>query len=260
MIFRSQLAAQQSRGAVRPVFEAIAEIQQTASVGDWYVTQPDHAGISAELAAAFDSRKVGNVSAAVVRAIALHDMGWMPYDGDINSPCAPTALDSGVPVSFANTEPEKFLPAWLGSIQASQSAGPLGGLMVSAHFARLTHPYLESGKGTPGQRAQVEGFLLREAARVERLLPQAGLPLEEIEALITVLQFCDLASLYLCANPAAPVELPQQLNGSRVQFSFEQGAFRMRPNLLDHVLVLEIPCVRFVDGKPEREMVPVKVQ
>ena len=64
-----------------------------------------------------------------------------------------------------------------------------------------THPYLDSGKGTPEQRAQVEEFLQREAARVERLLPQAGLPVEEIETLIAVLQFCDLASLYFCANP-----------------------------------------------------------
>jgi hypothetical protein len=95
---------------------------------------------------------------------------------------------------------------------------------------------------------------------VDRLLPQTGLPLEEVEALIAVIQFCDLASLYLCANPAAPVELPQLLNGSRVQLSFEQGSFRMRPNLLDYVLVLELPCVRFVDGKVQREVVPVKMQ
>jgi hypothetical protein len=66
--------------------------------------------------------------------------------------------------------------------------------------------------------------------------------------------------LYLCANPLAPVELPQVLNGGQVRFSLENGSFRMRPNLLDHVLVLEIPCVRFVDGKAEREIVPVKIQ
>jgi hypothetical protein len=254
------LAAQESRGVVRPAFEAIAETQQSAAVSDWYVTQPDHAAISAELAAAFDSRKVPRLSEAAVRAIALHDMGWMPYDGNLTAPRAPSRLESGVALSFANTEPETFLPAWMGSIQAAQSTGALGGLMVSAHFARLTHPYLESGKGTPEQRAQVSQFLLREAARVERLLPQTGVPPEEIEALITVLQFCDLASLYFCSNPQSPVELPQVLNGSRVQFRFENGAFRMRPNLLDHVLVLEIPCVRFVDGKAERAMVPVKVQ
>jgi len=260
LIFRSQLAAQESEGAVRPAFEAIAETQQRAAAGDWYTTQPDHARISGELSAAFDSRKVPNVSEAIVRAVAMHDIGWMPYDGDMGSPCQPIVLESGVPVSFTNTEPEQFLRAWMGSIQAAQSTGPLGGLVVSAHFARLTHPYLQRGAGTPEQRVQVEGFLHREAARVERLLPQAGLPLEEIEALIAVLQFCDLASLYFCANPQTPVELPQVLNGRRVQLSYEQGSFRMRPNLLDHVLVLEIPCVRFVNGKAQRELVAVKVQ
>lgn len=260
MIFRSQLAARESGGAVRPAFEAISETQQKAALTDWYVTQPDHARISGELAAAFDSRKVPLGGEAIVHAISMHDIGWMPYDGDVDSPRPPVQLSSGALVSFANSEPEQFLRAWLGSIQGSQSTGPLGGLLVSAHLARLTHHYLASGKGTPEQRAQVEGFLHGEAARVERLLPRAGLPVEEIEALITVLQFCDLASLYLCANPAAPVELPQLLDGKRVQFSFEQGSYRMRPNLLDHVLVLEIPCVRFVDGKAQREFVPVKVQ
>jgi len=247
-------------GEARPAFEAIAETQHKAVTTDWFVTQPDHARISGELAAAFDSRKVPNVREPVVRAIGMHDMGWMPFDGDVSAPRQPKQLESGVAVSFTNTEPEQFLQAWTGSIQAAQSTGPVGGLMVSAHFARLTHPYLERGAGTAEQRAQVEQFLNREAARVDRLLPQAGLKLEEIDALIGVLQFCDLASLYICANPKAPIELPQVLNGGKVRLSFEQGSFRMRPNLLDHVLVLEIPCVRFVDGKAQREMVPVKVQ
>jgi hypothetical protein len=260
LIFRSQLAVQESRGTVHPVFDAISETQHKAAVADWYVTQPDHARISGELAAAFDSCKVPNVREPIVRAIGMHDIGWMPYDGDVSSPCPPTPLESGVPLSFVNTDPERFLASWRGSIQAAQSTGPLGGLIVSAHFARLSHPYLERGAGTPEQRAQVEGFLNGEAVRVDRLLPQAGLPLEEIEALIAVLQFCDLVSLYFCANPVAPVEFPQVFNGSRVQLSFEQGSFRMKPNLLDHVLVLEIPCVRFVDGKAQRELVPVKVQ
>ena len=65
-------------------------------LSDWYVTQPDHGRISAELAAAFDSRKVPRLDEAVVRAIAMHDMGWMPYDGDITAPHAPSKLESGV--------------------------------------------------------------------------------------------------------------------------------------------------------------------
>ena len=260
MIFRSKLAAQESEGAVRPVFEAIAEVQRNAAPSDWYVTQPDHAGISGMVAAALDPRKVPNVTQAVVRAISVHDVGWMPYDGDVHSPCAPRQHESGVPVSFANTGPERFLPAWMGSIQAAQSTGPLGGLIVSAHFAQIGRPYLERGAGTPEQRSHVEEFLARETARVERLLPQTGLTMAEIEALVAVIQFCDLASLYLCSNPPSPVELPQLLNGSKVQLSFENRAFRMKPSLLDHVLIVEIPCVRWVDGKAQREMVPVKVQ
>jgi hypothetical protein len=254
------LAAQESGGTVRPAFEAIAEIQQRSKLSDWYVTQPDHACISGKLAAGFDPRQVPNLSEAVLRAIGMHDVGWMPYDGDASSPSKPIELNSCGTLSFANTEPEMFLPAWLGSIQAAQSTGALGGLLVSAHFARLAHMYLDRGAGTPEQRAQAKQFLTREAARAERLAPQAGLSPEETEALIGVLQFCDLASLYFCANPASPVEMPQSLNGSRVQLSFEQGSFRVRPQLLDHELLLEIPCVRWVEGRAEREMVPVKVQ
>jgi Protein of unknown function (DUF3891) len=270
MIFRSQFPVQPSSGAVSPAFAAIAEVQQRAAASDWFVTQPDHCRISGELAAALDPRLVPNLSGAVVRAIAMHDIGWMPFDGDAGAPRAPKALDSGVAVSFTNCEPETFLPAWMGSIQAAQSTGPLGGLIVSAHFARLTEPYLESGKGTPGQRAQVEQFRAREMARIERLLPQAGLPRNEVEALVEVLRFCDLASLYWCANPAPPVELPQEFrcdalreaacNGGRVQFHCERGSFRMTPKLLARALELEIPCVRFVNGKPELETAAVSVQ
>lgn len=260
MIFRSQLAPRESHGAVTPAFDAISEAQQKAGVSDWFVTQPDHARLSGELAAALDPAMVHNLSEAVVRAIGMHDIGWMPFDGDAGSPQPPKAHDSGVAVSFVNSEPATFLPAWTGSIQAAQSTGALGGLLVSAHFARLTTPYLEGNKGTPEQRAQVQQFLHRERARADRLLPQAGLRSGEIENLIRVLQFCDLASLYWCANPEAPVEFPQVLNGSRVQFFCESGGFRMTPNLLTHALALEMPCVRFVNGKPERETVRVKIR
>ena len=182
MIFRSQLAAQPSHGAVSSAFEAIAGIQQRAVASDWFVTQPDHARLSGELASALNPQLVPNLSEPVLRAIGMHDIGWMPCDGDASSPRAPRALASGVAVSFANTEPGTFLPAWMGSIQAAQSTGPLGGLIVRAHFAGLAGFYLESGRGTPQQRAPVEQFLARETAREERLLPQAGLPRAEVEA------------------------------------------------------------------------------
>jgi hypothetical protein len=260
MIFRSHLSAQSTTGAVQPAFDVISKTQLTANVADWFVTQPDHAKLSGELAGAVDSRKVPNLTQAVKDAIGMHDVGWIPYDGGFKTPRPPVQTQDGVPVSFVNSAPERFLSAWSSSIQAAQSTGALGGLIVSAHFARLTHPYLEKGKGTPEERAKVEQFLYREAERVDRLLPQAGLKLEEIDRLVEFLRLCDLMSLYLCANPAAPVDLPYLHEGEKVQLSFEEGAYRMRPHLLDHVVILEIPCLRWVNGKFEKELVPIKVQ
>jgi hypothetical protein len=260
MIFRSQLSAQSTTGAVQPIFDVISETQLKASTTDWFVTQPDHAKLSGELAGAVDSRKVPNLTKAVKEAIGLHDVGWIPYDGGFKTPRPPVQTPDGVPVSFVNSAPERFLNAWSSSIQAAQSTGALGGLIVSAHFARLTHPYLNKGEGTVEQRAKVEQFLYREAERVDRLLPEAGLKAEEIEKLVEFLQLCDLMSLYLCSNPATPVELPYTFEGEKVHMSFEEGAYRMRPHMMDHVVILEIPCLRWVDGKFEKELVPIKVQ
>ena len=160
MIFRSKLAAQESEGAVRPVFEAIAEVQKNASASDWYVTQPDHACISGKLAAAFDSRKVPNVGEAIVRAISLHDVGWMPYDGDVTFPVRARQHESGVPVSFANTGPERFLRAWMGSIQAAQSTGALGGLIVSAHLRASPIPTWSVARARPSSARRWSSFCI----------------------------------------------------------------------------------------------------
>ncbi|MDR3764081.1 MAG: DUF3891 family protein [Acidobacteriota bacterium] len=260
MIFRSTLSPQNTSGEIKPVFDVLNEVQWAATVADWFVTQPDHGKLSGEIAGAIDSRKVDHLSAAVKQAIGLHDMGWVPYDGGFKTPRPPVMAEDGHVLSFVNCSPERFLNAWSSSIQTAQSTGPLGGLLVSAHFARLTHPYLNKGDGTPEERAKVEQFLYREAERVDRLLPQVELKLEEVNHLLEFVGMCDLMSLYLCANPTEPVELPFELEGQKVTLSYEDGAYRMRPNMLDHVLIMEIPCLRSVDGKFEKELVPIKVQ
>lgn len=260
MIFRSALLAQHSSGTARPAFDAISEVQQAAVAGDWYVTQPDHARVSGELVAAFDSAKVPNITPDVVRAIALHDMGWMACDGDFTAPQPPAALPSGVAISFVNAEPESFLPAWIGSIQTAQSTGPLGGLLVSAHFARLADYHLKSHHDTPAQRALVEEFRRREQERFQRLLPRTGLAPKQIEALIAVLQFCDLASLYFCANPSAPVEFPQRIGGGHVQIRMDNDGYKMTPSLLAHPLEFELLCIRFLAGTPQRERLRLRIE
>ena len=259
MIFRRCLTPEPSSGSTRTAFEAIAEVQQAAQPGEWFITQPDHAGISGELAAALAPRYAAHVSESMVRAIALHDAGWMPVDGDFDSPQPPLELPSGQVRSFVNTDPATFLSAWTGSIQTSASAGPLAALVVSEHFARIAKSYLDAGRGTPQHQSMVEQFCQREHTRCERLRTQLTQPGDEVEALIQVLQFCDLASLYLCANPAGPVELPPLAGAGSITMHFADGAFRTTPALFARETVLEIPCVRFMDGVPEREVVSVRV-
>ena len=270
MIFRRTLSTQATSGAVQPAFEAIAATQTDLTAEDWFVSQVDHARLSGDLAAAIAPYKVPNVSKDVVEAIRLHDMGWMPYDGAFKAPMMPKVGEDGRVISFVNGLPETVLSAWTGSIQTAQSTGPLGGLLVSAHFARLAQLYVQDEKYSPELRAKAEQFVLREAQRVDRQLAQVQQPeggeaqnaltLEEIEQLLWVLQFCDLASLYICANPTVPVEMPMSLGGGQLQMRYENGSFRVQPGILDNVVILEIPCLRHKDGRFDREIVPVKVQ
>ena len=265
MIFRRTLSAQATSGAVQPAFEAISATQSDVTAEDWFISQVDHAQLSGDLAAAIAPHKVPNVSKDVVEAIRLHDMGWMPFDGAFKAPMKPKVGMDGRIISFVNGPPETVLSAWSGSIQTAQSTGPLGGLLVSAHFARLAQLYVQDSQYPPELRAQAEQFVVREAQRVDRQLAlvqqkQNPLTLEEIEQLLWVLQFCDLASLYICCNPTVPVEMPISLGGGQLQMCFENGSFRVQPGILDNVVILEIPCLRYKDGRFEREIVPVKVQ
>ncbi len=227
MIFRSTLSAQPTSGETRPVFDVLSEVQQKATTADWYISQPDHGKLSGELAGAVDSRNVDQLTPAVKEAIGQHDIGWVPFDGGFKTPRPPVMAPDGHVLSFVNSTPERFLNAWTSSIQTAQSTGPLGGLIVSAHFARLTHPYLAKPDISAEDKQRVEQFLYREAERVDRLLPQAELKLEEINRLVEFLGLCDLISLYLCANPSAPVELPYEHEGQKVTLNFEDGAYGM---------------------------------
>lgn len=264
MIFRSTLSAQLSQGAPRPAMEAIAAVQRQAAPDSLYVTLPDHARLAGQIAAALDTLLVPNLRFRpdVLRAISLHDIGWAPLTGDFSHPLAPAenAAAPHIAPSFLATPPSMFLPAWAGSIQAAQECGALGQLLVAAHFARLARIFLEGSRGNAAERQQVETFMLSETARIDRLLPQAGVAADEIAGLLEALQFCDLCSLYLCANPSVPGELPQSFAGQRCTLSFSDGSYRLTPTLLDQVVILEIPCLRWIDGRCERQVAPIRLQ
>ena len=53
---------------------------------------------------------------------------------------------------------------------------------------------------------------------------------DELEALLLVLQFCDLLSLYLCCGASDAVEFPQQFALGKVRLRRENQAYVLQPS------------------------------
>jgi uncharacterized protein DUF3891 len=231
-----------SDSAPKPVWQAI-ERQQSAPASNWWlVTQPDHAALSGDLASQFRSPKFPSLDHDVVEGIALHDEGWAIFDGGgRNAPpvSKPRLDDSGRPLSFFQVVPADFVPVWGESIAAAERMSPIAGILVSSNFTRI-------GQMRPAAQPQEQGligdFLRREESRRARLMPLQGRPVQEVELLLDVLQFCDLLSLYLCAGVRDVVELPQKFSGKQVVLRREGELCRLEPSPFVQELKLTVPA------------------
>jgi hypothetical protein len=98
------------------------------------------------------------------------------------------------------------------------------------HFCALGEGRLASAIDGPENSSRLSEFLAREAEHRQRLLQQASQPEPELEALLLVLQFCDLLSLYLCCGATDAVEFPQQFAPGKVRIRRENQAFILHPS------------------------------
>jgi hypothetical protein len=174
-----------------------ARLKQTASEY-WLVTQPSHAALAGDLAAALPDDLFGPIDQTVARSIALHDAGWSMDDADQiqrlrNDP-------KQKPTSFLDAGRDHFLRAWTGSIETAAKFAPIGGYLVSRHFERLSL-WVDQKK-----EAQFEAFRKREKQRREKLKAGIDRDEQELERLVDALQFCDVLSLYLCCGSARAVK------------------------------------------------------
>lgn len=214
-----------------PVWPAIAEQQMRVASAYWLISQPDHAELSGTLAANFVSASFPPVEACMARAIAVHDSGWAIFPAETSAAAAPPLSDAGKPLAFTEFAPHDSVRAWAGSINAAEEICPAGGVIVSRHFRNLAHFRLRAG--IPPQESQaLHGFLQREEARQQRLLPRCAYSAPELDRLLEVLQFCDLLSLYLCSGVQHEVEFPQRLTPRKVRISRPPGEdfYRLDPS------------------------------
>lgn len=226
-----------------PVWDVIAETQHAQhATGAELVPQASHAVLAGVLAQGFSPGVAPQLDAAadVIQAIALHDIGWTALDYEI-------LMGKRPPSSFLDETPERFVRAWTASIEAARDAAALAGLMVSRHFSRLGEYRQAQQADDDADAALIADFLARECKRQELLFGDVSKTVAEVEALVDVLQFADVVSLYLCSGSERAVELPE-LNGVRYQVERQGEGYVFSPALLAQPVEAAFPVHRRADG------------
>jgi hypothetical protein len=218
------------------------------------VPQASHAvlaGVLAQNLAARAAPVLGDAS-DVIQGIALHDIGWTGLDYEI-------LLGQRPAISFLDETPAHFVRAWTDSINAAQGGSPIAGLIVSRHFARLAEFRQAEQKDTPAGAAQIAGFLAAEASRQETLATEVPHSVGQVEALVDVLQFCDVVSLYLCCGDDRPARLPE-LCGRHYDVERRGAEYRFVPELLADQVDASFPVHSLNGGGPARHDVQLSLR
>lgn len=222
--------------------------QRQAASEWWLVAQPDHAALAGDLASRMSSPDCPQLDDDVLRAITLHDEGWAQFDGgDV-----PKLNGQGRPLSFLEVAMPEFLRAWRDSIERAEQVAPIGGILVSEHFSRLAHSYLQSGRGSPDDDQIIHQFLRVETERRRQLSRKQSLSSAEIGVLVDLLQFCDLLSLYLCCGSRDSIEFPLRFNGRIIRLHREGESCRMDPQLFGQGASLAVRARKWPSAPPLR--------
>ena len=205
-----------------PMWTAIEQRQKQVASAYWIVTQPSHAALAGDLAAALRDDAFGPIDATVARCIALHDSGWSMEDAAQIQLLRTHASEK--PSSFLEADVEQFLPAWTKSIETAAKFAPVGGYIVSRHFERI------SGRDDEN-KSRLDAFRKREKQRQQKLRSDLKLTESALEGMVDALQFCDVLSLYLCCGASVPVKLDKpklEIKRTGEEYRLHPSPFRNR--------------------------------
>ena len=199
---------------MQPIWPVIEKTQLPRLIECWLIPQPAHAALSGEIAAQLDPAYFPGLEPAVIQAIALHDAGWGMPDAAAIQASRSASAKAPSPKSFINFPAGETVSIWTFSIDTAQRLNPLGGYLVSQHFVRIGKA--QSGRYDSKNLTFFARFEEQERRRQDKLLNKAGKTAEEVEPLLTALQFCDLLSLYISCGVLEDVVFPQQLDGREI--------------------------------------------
>jgi hypothetical protein len=250
MILRPLEPVPPPSGDFTPAWKAVEPLQRRSYENCWMITQPSHAALAGEIAARLKGDRLPQLEPELVRAIQLHDAGWgMP---DAQAVMRSRSVSQSPPKSFLEVTVPEFLAAWTQSIEVARAASPAGGYIVSRHFSRLAEHRLKASDDSKQDRAQLQQFSEFESGRQAKLSAKQNRTQQELQAVVDVLQFCDLLSLYLCCGARDNVEFPEYF-GTKIRLTSSDEGIRLEPRLLDcgtelHVAALRHPSTKQQSG------------
>ncbi|GIW06598.1 MAG: hypothetical protein KatS3mg060_1403 [Dehalococcoidia bacterium] len=181
------------------------------------IRQHDHAGQCGELAAAWGAAPFRPVPEAVVRAAALHDIGWQSWD-------AAPAIDpaSGLPYRFFEMPLSLHVAIFRRGVALAAQESDLTGLLVSLHAQGLYNgrfgllPGLGPKPVPPESEGEIVQFFGEQARLQDQLRERLGL--SAIDGTLwehyRLLQLWDGLSLFSLATPPTSRVLPPAPSGA----------------------------------------------
>jgi hypothetical protein len=158
-----------------------------------YVSQPAHAALAGQIAAALDESLFGRLPDQVIEIIGQHDAGWAEAD------LAALEHASGqLPHSFLRVDSETGIGAWKRSIAEAERVSPVAAFLTRKHFWLLA----------PRDDAAHRSFIEAQSRELQRYKAEMKYTQIELDRFTAALGFCDLLSLHLCSGSTATIRIP----------------------------------------------------
>jgi hypothetical protein len=168
------------------------------------ISQPAHAWVSGQIAAAWGNRLTGDLSPRneVCLAAEQHDIGWLEWESH------PTLNPvTGRPRTFRELPTLEHLSVWAPAGPTALVYGPYVALLVSKHGTGL-YRFHDFNRDTPDEAEAARAFMARGAAFEEQLLQiiirDSGNAAEDVRAAIErnrkLVALWDAMSLAICGG------------------------------------------------------------
>ncbi|MCO5176575.1 MAG: DUF3891 family protein [Thermomicrobiales bacterium] len=199
------------------------------------ITQPAHARLSAQIAAAWDAEWAAPVTPrdGVVAGTLLHDIGWLDWES------SPTLNpETGLPHTFLQLSVTVHIGMWRTAAQRALAFGRYPALLTSMHGTRL-YGSRDLSSLPEGDAALIREFLADEAARQGALIDSlraepstaASVEAEQLAVNSQYVALWDAMSLAICGgirDERSFNQVPSDGEASSIRVLPENGRERLR--------------------------------